>query len=325
MKFLKVYIMSLLVLLSFQSFGAEYIMRASHNFNEEHPWHKGLVKFQQLLDEKSEGKVELKIFNNGVLGSETDTMQAVKEGVLEFVVADPSSGSNFAQELDFFQLPFLFSSYEHWQKSLDGPAGQAYAALIEEKTDLKILGYWGGSIRNILAVKKPVKSIDDLKGFKLRLVPSPLKVDVWKAVGTLPAPIAYLETYTALQSGVVDGMENESIAVLSMKFMEPAPYITRTEHEITVRPLFMSALIFNALPKDIQNIIVEAAKEATVYERNLELESSKEAEDTMQSQYKTQFFDIDKTSFIERTAAVISSYMEKLNLSNIYGEIKSAQ
>ncbi len=325
MKLFKLYMVCLLPLLSLQTFAAEYIMRASHNFNEEHPWNKGLVQFQQLLEEKSQGKIKLQIFNNGVLGSETDTLQAAKEGALEFVVADPSSGSSFAKELDFFQLPFLFSSYEHWQNSLDGHAGSAYADLIEEKTGLKILGYWGGSTRNTLAVNNPITSIDDLSGFKLRLVPSPLKVDVWKAVGTLPTPIAYLETYTALQSGVVDGMENESIAVLSMKFMEPAPYITRTEHEITVRPLFMSAQVFNALSENLQDIVIKSAKEATTYERSLELAASKQAEKTMQKQYKTQFFDIDKTPFIKRTAPVIASYVEKLNLPDIYNEIKAAQ
>ena len=211
----------------------EFTLRTAHYFKEDHPWHKGLAYFAKKVNEDSKGRIQVDIFNGGILGSEAQTMQFVKDGSLDFVVSDPSAGAPFAKELDFFALPFLFRDYAHWQKALDGEPGQRYAKLIEEKTGIKILGYWGGSGRNVLATKKPVLSIDDMKGFRLRLISSPLKVNAWKAVGAVPTPIAFMETYLAMKSGVVDGMENESVAVLDMKFYEPAPYIARTEHEFT--------------------------------------------------------------------------------------------
>src|SRR5258708_37600107 len=157
-------------------------------------------------------------------------MQFVKDGSLDLVISDPSAGAPFAKELDFFALPFLFRSYDHWQASLDGEP--------------------------VLSTKKPINSIEDLKGFRLRLISSPLKMNAWKAVGTIPTPIAFMETYLAMKSGVVDGMENESVAVREMKFYEPAPYIARTEHEFTVRPLFASKKTFDKLPPDLQQIVL---------------------------------------------------------------------
>jgi TRAP-type C4-dicarboxylate transport system substrate-binding protein len=157
--------------------------------------------------------------------------------------------------------------------------------LIETKTGLKIIGYWGGSTRNVLSTKKPVNSIEDLKGFRLRLISSPLKVNAWKAVGTVPTPIAFMETYLAMKSGVVDGMENESVAVREMKFYEPVPFIARTEHEFTVRPLFISKKTFDKLSPDLQQIVLKSAQEATAVERSAEAEAGVAAEAEMQTPY----------------------------------------
>src|ERR1700733_4737763 len=261
-----------------RAFAQEFSLRAAHYFKEDHPWNKGLVYFAKRVDEESKGRVKIDIFNGGILGSEAQTLQFVKDGSLDLVISDPSAGAPFAKELDFFALPFLFRSYAHWQAALDGEPGKTYSKLIEGKTGLKILAYWGGSSRNVLSTKKPTNPIEDPKGFRLRLIASPVKVNAWKAVGTVPTPIAFMETYLAMKSGVVDGMENESVAVREMKFYEPAPFIARTEHEFTVRPLFISKKTFDKLPPDLQQAVVKCAQEATLLERKIELEAGVSAE-----------------------------------------------
>jgi TRAP-type transport system periplasmic protein len=296
-------------------------MRAAHYFKEDHPWNKALVQFTKQVDEQSKGKVKIEIFNGGILGSEAQTMQFVKDGSLDFVISDPSAGAPFAKELDFFALPFLFRGYDHWQHALDGAPGKQYAKLIEDKTGLKIIGYWGGSTRNVLSTKKQINSIDDLKGFRLRLISSPLKVNAWKAVGTIPTPIAFMETYLAMKSGVVDGMENESVAVLQMKFYEPAPFIARTEHEFTVRPLFMSKKSFDKLPPDLQQIVIKAADDATVYERKIELEAGATSEADMQSKFGVKFNTIDKEPFKAATKPVIAEFAKSMELVDLLSSI----
>ena len=303
----------------------DYSFRAAHYFKEDHPWHKGLAFFAKRVDEASNGRVKIEIFNGGMLGSEAQTLQFVKDGSLDFVVADPSAGSPFAKELDFFALPFLFRDYAHWQAALDGEPGQNYARLIESKTGIKILGYWGGSSRNVLSTKKPVTSIDDMKGFRLRLVSSPLKVNVWKAVGAVPTPIAYMETYLAMKSGVVDGMENESVSVRDMKFYEPAPYIARTEHEFTVRPLFMAKKTFDRLPADLQQVVLKAAQEATVIERKEEVEANRAADAEMEGKLKVKFNTVDKEPFKAATKPVIADFAKSMGLAELLIGIDSVK
>ncbi len=303
----------------------EFTFRVAHYFKEDHPWHKGLVYFAKKLSEDSKGRIQVDIFNNGLLGSEAQTLQFVKDGSLDFVVSDPSAGAPFAKELDFFALPFMWRDYAHWQRSLDGEPGRAYAKLVEDKTGLKIIGYWGGSIRNVLSTKKPINSIDDLKGFRLRLISSPLKVNAWKAVGTVPTPIAFMETYLAMKSGVVDGMENESVAVLDMKFYEPAPYIARTEHEFTVRPLFMSKKSFDKLPPDLQQIVLRDAQDATAFERKAELEAGRSAEAQMQSALNVKFNAIDKQPFKDATKPVIAEFAKTMGLTDLLVSIDAVK
>lgn len=303
----------------------QFTLKAAHYFTADHPWNKGLEYFSKEVSEKSNGRIKIKIFSGGVLGSEPDMLQAAREGVLDFVVSDPSAASTFAREMDFFVLPFLFRDYEHWRKSLDGDVGMEYAQIVEEKAGLKILSYWGGSTRNLLSRTKPVRNIEDLRGFKLRLIASPIKMEVWKAVGAIPTPIPYLETYSALQAGVVDGMENESVAVLQMRFYEPAPFITRTEHEFTVRPLFMSLQCYNSLSEDLREVVVTAGKRAALYEQEVENKATIEAETTMMEKYNVKFFDIDKKPFMQLTAPVLEKFADDMNLLSLLNKTKEAQ
>jgi tripartite ATP-independent transporter DctP family solute receptor len=302
-----------------------FTFRAAHYFKEDHPWNKALVFFAKRVDEESKGRIKIDIFNGGLLGSEAQTLQFVKDGSLDLVISDPSAGAPFAKELDFFALPFLFRNYAHWQAALDGEPGKAYAQLIEGKTGLKIIGYWGGSTRNVLSTKKPINSIDDLKGFRLRLISSPLKVNAWKAVGTVPTPIAFMETYLAMKSGVVDGMENESVAVREMKFYEPAPFIARTEHEFTVRPLFISKKTFDKLPADLQQIVVKCAQEATVLERSTEVEANVSAEAEMQGKLGVKFNTIDKEPFKAATKPVIAEFAKTMELTELLNSIDAVK
>jgi tripartite ATP-independent transporter DctP family solute receptor len=301
----------------------QYVWRAAHYFKDDNPWNKGLLLFGKLLSDRTGGKIKIDIYNNGVLGSEQQTIQFVKDGSLDFTVADPNAGVAFLKELDFFSMPFMFSSYRQWQASLDGPSGQAFTKMVQEKTGIRILGYWGGSVRNLLSTKKPITSMAELKGFRIRVQPSPLLIDAWKAVGCVPTPISFLETYLAMKSGVVDGMENESVMVDDMKLYEPAPFIARTEHQITARPLFMAGPTFDKLTPELQQIVLQAAKEATVYERVQEQAAGKAAEDDMEKK-GVKFNAIDKAPFQAATKPVIDAYAKSINMTDMLAAFQAA-
>ena len=301
-------------------------LRAAHYFKEDHPWNKGLVFFAKRVDEESKGRIKIDIFNGGILGSEAQTLQFVKDGSLDFVISDPSAGAPFAKELDFFALPFLFRDYAHWQAALDGEPGKAYAQLIESKTGLKIIGYWGGSTRNVLSTKKPVNSIDDLKGFRLRLISSPLKVNAWKAVGTVPTPIAFMETYLAMKSGVVDGMENESVAVLRDEVLRAGavhrPHRARVHGAAAVH-----------VEEDVRQAAARSAagrgqgrrRKRPCYERKVEVEANEAAEAEMQSKLDVKFNAIDKEPFKAATKPVIAEFAKSMELTDLLSSIDAVK
>lgn len=296
-------------------------LRVGNNQPDDHPWNVAIRELAALVADYSGGRLRILNYPNASLGNEPELLESVKEGTLDMTICDPTVGTTFCKELELFSLPFIFRDYEHWQKVFDGEIGQEYANLIEEKTGIKILGYWGGSTRNVIATKKQVKSIDDLQGFKLRLAPSALKFKVWEAVGTLPVAVAFGETYSALASGLVDGMENEMPSILASKFYEPAPYFTLTQHEITVRPMFMNAKKFNSLEPELQQALIRAMNEVTPKARALEKEFGERAEKEMVEKYGIKIVNIDKAPIIERTKPIFDEFGKATGTTKIIDAI----
>ena len=177
----------------------------------------------------------------------------------------------------------------------------------------------------MIAVNEPVLDSADLDGFKLRLVPSPLKESVWGAVGAVPVPIAFAETYSALQEGLVDGMENEYPSILSARFYEAAPFFTKTEHEITVRPVFMNLERFSALSEEQQEIFLRIMDETTVFVRDLERQNAIDAITIMISQYGVTEYEIDKEPIKALTASVFQEFGNQTGLSDFITRVQSAR
>ncbi len=314
-----------LALFAVSAQSAEIVLRVGNNQPDSQAWNVATNQLKDLLAKYSNNRIELVNYPNAVLGAEPEMAESVKEGTLDMWVGDPTVGTTFCKELELFALPFLFRDYDHWQKALDGAPGQKYAQLIEEKTGMKILGYWGGSDRNVISVSRQVKSIDDLKGFKLRLAPSKLKTDVWKAIGTLPVTIAFGETYSAMASGLCDGMENEMPTLLANKLYEPARNLTLTGHEITVRPMFMNAELFNDLDKEAQDAILKAMAEITPIARKLEKDSGVDAQNEMVNKFDVKLFEIDKQPIIDATADVFKEFGESPGLTELIREVQEVK
>lgn len=290
-----------------------------------HPWHLALKSLDENLRLASEGRLGLDLYPGGKLGNEKTLLADVKGGhQLDMSILDPAVGANLTRKFELFALPFLFNNYEHWKTVLDGPLGRKYSDMIEEESGIKILSYWGGATRNLIAVKAPVTSIEQLQGFKLRLAKSPLKEKIWSAVGAIPTPIPFPETYLALQNNTVDGMENEYPSILSEKFYEPAKYLTKTAHEITVRPLIINADRFNSLPKDLQDILMDVIQRETSYARELETEAEKSARDKMLTLYGVTEYPIDKNTIRQEVAPVFIEFGEAAGLTDLLQEIQSS-
>lgn len=302
--------------------GQKVTLKIGNSQADTHPWNVAINEMIAKADEYSGGQLEIVNYPNATLGAENDMLESVREGSLDMCVVDPTVGTTFCKQLELFSLPFIFRDKDHWTKVLDGEIGDEYKAMIDEKgKGIKILDFWGGSERNILAVKKPVTSIDDLQGFKLRLAPSDLKFKVWEAVGALPVAIAFGETYSALASGLCDGMENEMPSILSSKFYEPAPYFTMTGHEITVRPLFVNKDKYDSLSPELKEALDKAIADATKMAREKEAEAAAAAEKEMVEKYDVKETEIDKAPIMERTKPIFDEFGKENGLSDIIEEI----
>lgn len=305
--------------------GGKVVIKIGNTVTQDHAWNVAIDKMAELAKEYSNGRIEIQCYPNNTLGNESDMIESLRNGTLQMQVADPSAGSSFCKQFDLFVLPFLWRDKDHWTKVLYGPIGKEYSELIEKECGIKILGYWGGVSRNIISTKKQIKSIDDLQGFKLRLAQSELKFKVWNAVGALPVAISLSETYSAMQSGVCDGMENEMPSLLTGKFYEPAKNMTMTEHEITVRPLMINAAFYNSLDDECRDALDKAVAEATILARELEAKAAEEAKKAMVETYGVQVFEIDKQPLIDRTAKVFEEFGKETGLTDVIEAIKNTK
>ena len=166
----------------------------------------------------------------------------------------------------------LFRSFRdvaHWERALEADALKPIADEIARKADVMILGYAGGGVRNIVS-NRPVRNLADLKGLKMRVQAAPIHSKIFQGMGAAPAVIAYPEVYNAIQSGVIQGLENEAAGIEQMKFYEVAKYVALTAHIVTVRPLCFSGKTFRKLPPKVQEAVLRAGREAAAFGRKAE-------------------------------------------------------
>lgn len=304
-------------------------MKVAHYFDDDHAWNKGLIKFRDVIRAKTNGALDLEIYNRGVLGSEKDYIQNMMQGALDMSIVSTASAGGFAKELTFLDLMFIWKDVNHWKRALDGDVGKRIAEVIEKGTakggnpGLKILGYMGGSERHIISRKQGYATISDLHGFKIRVQDSPTQIEMWKLLGTIPAVVPYQETYSAIQTGVVDGMENEMSTAFQMKFFEVGPHISETAHIITVRPLFMSGQTWKKLTPEQQKIVMEAAKEGVALTRSVEWKQNDEAVAQMKSKFGTKFYAFkEKQKMMDMTLGIRQRVAKEVGVSDIFDMIE---
>jgi tripartite ATP-independent transporter DctP family solute receptor len=308
------------------AFAADKILlRTCNTQPQSHPWNVAIHKLNEIIQKNSNGRIEIAPSYSSSLGTEPELVESVRQGTLGFVVADPTVGTTFCKELELTSLPFLFRDTNHWKAVLDGPVGKKYSDLIEQKCGLRIMGYWGGIPREVLSIKKQVKTLDDLKGFKMRLASSDLKFKVWQALGALPISVAYPEIYSALVSGLVDGMENEMTSLVASKFYEPAQNMTLLAHEITVRPLFMNPKWLDSQTPEDKAAIEKSIVEATAIDRQLEQDGSNNALADLRDKFKVNVFEIDKTPFYEKLAPIYKQYGDSTGLTQLISDIQAVK
>ncbi|WP_380054039.1 TRAP transporter substrate-binding protein [Falsihalocynthiibacter sp. SS001] len=285
---------------------------------------QGMQHFADRVKELTNGELDVEIYPDGQLGNLAESVEQVQSGIIDMTTAVPSILAEFVPEMQVFAVPFVFRDYDHWQAVVDGDIGAKYSQLSEEKADAVILGYFGGSVRNLVTSKK-VTTLDDAKGLKVRLHPTEVLTAAWGSIGIQPTVMAYGEIYNGLQLGVVDGLENEPEWVKRMKFYEQAPYITLTQHEIVTRPFIFSAKTMERLSPEQQEAVRTAGAEAAAMQREIEHGLDLQILTELTTSLGAEAQDIDKEQFQATVAEALAPVLEANGLAATVAEIQAVE
>ncbi|GAB1398625.1 2,3-diketo-L-gulonate transporter substrate-binding protein YiaO [Aminivibrio sp.] len=273
-------VMACMVLLSGAAFAKTVEFKFAHSGSLEHQYHIGAEYFKKLVEEKSGGEMKVTIFPQGQLGGERDLAEGVRMGTVEIGSASPGNMAGFAPELELFGVPFLFQTKKQVYTALDGEVGEYFNKILLDKGFMN-LAYWEVGFRNMTNNVRPVKTPEDMKGLKIRVQESKIKVELIKSLGAIPTPIPFGELYSALQQKVVDGQENPIATIYSMKFYEVQKYVSLTNHTYEPALVFANPKWFNSLSPQHQQILKEAAMETAIYQRAKLAELDSERMDVM--------------------------------------------
>lgn len=247
---------------------ADYTLKLAHNGPEQHPFQDGAKTFKSNLESSTDGAVEVQIFPGEQLGSEEQTSQMIKQGTIACAVESAGGGlAPFVPEADLFNLPFVFNDLDHFYRVLDGSVGKKVAKKVEANLDAEMLGWWFSGIRNVWNGKRVVRTPDDLKGLKIRVMGSPVLIDTFNALGAQATPMSFGEVYTSLQQGVIDGAETDHVDLLVENFYEVTKHVSLTGHMYLAAGLLCSKKALSKLPEEIQAKIRSAAEAATKAQR----------------------------------------------------------
>ena len=267
MKFIGMVIGSAVVMAS-SAFAAEYNLKLAHEVAVESTQHLAATKFTELVKERTNGAVEIKVYSNSALGPGQQALNLMRGGSIDIIQSGSTTFNGLVGETAALEMPFVFENSEHAYRVLDGKVGQG----LLDKLDpfgIKGLAFLENGWREVTNNRHPVNSAEDIKGLKIRTTPNPYHIQAFELLGANPVPLAYAELYSALETGAVDAQEHPLPILWAGKFYEVQDYLTLTNHAYSPLILAMNKPKFESLPPEYQTILVEAAREAADYQRDL--------------------------------------------------------
>ena len=259
----------------------EHVLRLGHGLPADHPVHEGMVYMAERLHELSDGTVELRIYPNEQLGTETHCTEQLQHGVLDMAKISAAPMETFVPEVAVVSLPYVFRDSEHYWAVLDGEVGQG---LLEAGVPrgLRGLCFYDAGARSFYTVDGMVREPANLEGKRIRVQESPTAMALVRRLGGSPTPIAWGELYSALEQGVVDGAENNPPSFLQSNHYRVARHFSLNEHARVPDVLLMSEDTWQRLPEDVQQWVQQAARESSEYQRNLWEQATQEAIETLE-------------------------------------------
>lgn len=298
------------------------MMYLAHTLPQTHPVHKGILEFQKALNEKSGGKIQIKIFPDGQLGSEREALELLQIGSVAVTKVSAATLSNFVPEYHILGIPYLFKDKQHQYDVLEGEVGKS---ILEKgsKFWLRGLCYYDAGSRSFYTSNKAIRKPEDLKGLKIRVMNNQMAINMVEALGGSPTPMAYGELYTAIQQGVVDGAENNPPSFVSSNHYEVSKYYTLDQHSSVPDVLLIGTKFWEKLTAEEKQWVQEAADESSQAEKVFWQNSVEESMETARKA-GVEIIIPDKFLFQEQSKSVLEAFVKQHpEMSEMINKIKN--
>lgn len=290
------------------SAAAEQIVFA-HGANPGNPRYVAAEMWAEAFAECTGGSSTAQVAPSATMGDDVEMLTSASAGIIQVTANSQGAMSQMVPEIGLLGLPFLFNDLPTAWQVLDGEVGD----MLDERAQaagLKVLGFWDNGIRQVSHLKKNVPTPADISSMKIRTPPDQMTVDIFESLGAAPAPLAFSELPTALQSGVFDGQENPLTNIYSSKIHEITPYITLTGHKYESTPVVAGLAWWSGLDEATQTCAIQATETAGKEQRRLSQEADESLIATMEAEGVT-FAKADKQAYIEATAPVYGKYAQQ--------------
>lgn len=256
-----------------------------------------LDKFKELVEAKTNNRITVKVFPAEQLGGAMEESDALRMGSQEILLDEPAAFDSIYPPASIFGMLYIFRDQEHLHSVLDGAVGKKFIDDMAKKVNIRFIGYYDRLPRHLTS-NKPIRSVDDVKNLIIRVPNTEAFVKGWKALGAKPTPMNWGEVYTSLATGLVEAQENPFTSIWDAKLFEVQKYLNLTGHSLSVYALAMNDSFLNKLPKDLQEAVIDAAKETGIYMNVKVKQIGLEQEAKLKE--KMEFINTDVSSFKNR-------------------------
>ena len=292
---------------------AEYIIKLANPSNPEDNVVKAFYHFEELVEERSNGRIDVQVYDSGQLGGHADCVDSMQMHSLQAAEVNTSVLGNLDPAFSIFDLPYLTDGMDGLMEVLNSGLHEVLDQRLQDSANLKIVGWFVRSPRSVYTNKGPVSNLADMKGTKIRIMESAIMSKAMELLGMVPVPLAATERYMALQTGTVDAAENSVPLIITQAEYEVTKYVVLTEHFCTPNLMAMDLDYFNSLPDDLKAIVEECGAEAGAYSAQLDKESLEDALKQLEDEYGMTICEIaDKTEFMEAVAPLYDEYRNSI-------------
>lgn len=312
-----------LIILSCKSKEAkpEFLFRTAIIVKEDHTWYKAFAYFKEILEERSNGRIEVQLYPSEQLAKEIEAIRLIQAEVID-ITTTGSTLTNWFEAATFCELPYLMKDSTDMNLYINGRVGKLMETEMIEKAGVRALCHFERGPRHLTS-NRPIRHPDDLNGLILRVPNVPSFVTTWSALGAKPTPMAFSEVFTSLQQGTIQGQENPFAMINNGGFAEVQKYVNLTGHVISWVYAVIGEKQFQKLPPDLQELVLKAGKEMQKYEHDLFLENEKHVQQELMDK-GMELIEVDNVAFAKKCEKAIYDSLSP-EMQKIYHELKNEQ